>query len=208
MPCCLSAAVAFSPDYILGLITQGVQALAGVLLPSLLCNDRTVLGPWVNTFRQNVFALLIVWSLAVLPLMLTGATFFPNLSTATLVSGLGIGVVLGVLGAVIVYGAGWYAGRRKAENTVPFGALDLEEAEELEQLPKLTCAERKAVRDKIRASWTTPAPEPSDPGLAGYVTAAPRGIVHAAHVPGPRGRVGCGQSRPCRHRMSRAAALA
>ena len=48
----VSAAVAFSPDHILGLVTQGVQALAGVLLPSatvflvLLCNDRAVLGPW------------------------------------------------------------------------------------------------------------------------------------------------------------------
>ena len=47
----VSAAVAFSPDHILGLVTQGVQALAGVLLPSatvflvLLCNDRAVSGP-------------------------------------------------------------------------------------------------------------------------------------------------------------------
>ena len=38
----------------LGLITEAVQALAGVLLPSasvfllLLCNDREVLGPWRN----------------------------------------------------------------------------------------------------------------------------------------------------------------
>jgi len=42
----------FSPDNVLGLLTQGVQALAGVLLPSatvflvLLCNDKAVLGPW------------------------------------------------------------------------------------------------------------------------------------------------------------------
>ena len=51
----VSAAVSFRPDPVLGLLTQGVQALAGVLLPSatvflvLLCNDRPVLGPWVNT---------------------------------------------------------------------------------------------------------------------------------------------------------------
>jgi Mn2+/Fe2+ NRAMP family transporter len=50
----ISAAIAFSPDHVLGLITQGVQALAGVLLPSatvflvLLCNDKPVLGPWVK----------------------------------------------------------------------------------------------------------------------------------------------------------------
>ena len=53
----VSAAVSFRPDPVLGLLTQGVQALAGVLLPSatvflvLLCNDRPVLGPWVNTTR-------------------------------------------------------------------------------------------------------------------------------------------------------------
>jgi Mn2+/Fe2+ NRAMP family transporter len=39
----------------IGLLTNAVQALAGVLLPSdtvflrLLCNDRAVLGPWVNS---------------------------------------------------------------------------------------------------------------------------------------------------------------
>src|ERR1700744_3012869 len=85
----VSAAVAFSPDHVLGLITQGVQALAGVLLPSatvflvLLCNDRPVMGPWVNSFRQNAFAWMIVWSLVVLSLMLTAVTFFKGVSTAT-----------------------------------------------------------------------------------------------------------------------------
>ena len=44
----------------LGLITTGVQALAGVLLPSatvfllLLCNDKEVLGPWVNGPILNI----------------------------------------------------------------------------------------------------------------------------------------------------------
>ena len=62
----VSAAVAFSPDRVLGLITQGVQVLAGVLLPSatvflvLLCNDRPVLGPWINGVRQNIVARTIV----------------------------------------------------------------------------------------------------------------------------------------------------
>ena len=43
------------PGAPLGVITVAVQALAGVLLPSasvfllLLCNDRQVLGPWVNS---------------------------------------------------------------------------------------------------------------------------------------------------------------
>ena len=112
----VSAAVAFSPDHVLGLITQGVQALAGVLLPSatvflvLLCNDRPVMGPWVNTFRQNAIAWMIVWSLVVLSLMLTAVTFYPNLSTATLATGLGFGVALGLLGAAIIFAVGWHDG--------------------------------------------------------------------------------------------------
>jgi Mn2+/Fe2+ NRAMP family transporter len=159
----VSAAVAFSPDHVLGLITQGVQALAGVLLPSatvflvLLCNDRPVLGPWVNTFRQNALAWMIVWSLVVLSLMLTAVTFFPNLSTPTLVSGLAIGAVLGVFGAAIVFAVGWFSERREGEDTVPFGALDLDEVEEVDDLPKLTRAERKAFLNEVRSRWTTPA---------------------------------------------------
>lgn len=81
----ISAAVAFSPDHILGLVTQGVQALAGVLLPSatvflvLLCNDRAVMGPWVNNFRQNTLAWMIVWVLVVLSLMFDGGGVLPQL---------------------------------------------------------------------------------------------------------------------------------
>jgi hypothetical protein len=158
----VSAAVAFCPDHILGLITQGVQVLAGILLPSatvflvLLCNDRPVLGPWVNTFRQNALAWLIVWSLVVLSLMLTAVTLFPDLSTATLEGALAVGAVIGPLGAVIVFAIGWYADRRDAD-TVPFGALDLEQIEELDNFPTLTRADRKAFRDKVRATWRMPA---------------------------------------------------
>ena len=56
-----AAAVVLIPGSPLGLLTEGVQALAGVLLPSaavyllLLCNDRDVLGPWVNGRRTNLF---------------------------------------------------------------------------------------------------------------------------------------------------------
>ena len=153
----VSAAVAFSPDHILGLITQGVQALAGVLLPSatvflvLLCNDRPVLGPWVNSFRQNALAWMIVWSLVVLSLMLTAVTFFPKLSTATLVTGLGIGAMLGIAGAAVVFAVGWFADRRNVEAAgEALGAP-------VDELPKLTRAERRAMRDEVRANWTMPA---------------------------------------------------
>ena len=52
---CGAAAIVLLPGSPLGLITEGVQVLAGVLLPAatvfllMLCNDRAVLGPWVNT---------------------------------------------------------------------------------------------------------------------------------------------------------------
>ena len=50
----VAAALVLTPDAPLGLLTDAVQTLAGVLLPSatvfllLLCNDKAVLGPWVN----------------------------------------------------------------------------------------------------------------------------------------------------------------
>ncbi|MDN2502831.1 divalent metal cation transporter, partial [Nocardia nova] len=103
----VAAAISFSPDHVLGLITQGVQALAGVLLPSatvflvLLCNDRDVLGPWVNTLRQNICAAIIVWALVLLSAALTAATFFPGLSTRTLEFGLGAGVLAGLAGGAV-----------------------------------------------------------------------------------------------------------
>jgi len=134
-----------------------------VLLPSatvflvLLCNDRPVMGPWVNSFRQNALAWMIVWSLVVLSLMLTAVTFFPDLSTTTLLAGLGVASGLGLFGGAVIFAVGWYVQRRESEDTVPFGALDLDQVEELEELPKLTPRELRAFRDHVRARWTTPA---------------------------------------------------
>lgn len=161
----VSAAVAFSPDHILGLVTQGVQALAGVLLPSatvflvLLCNDRAVLGPWVNTVRQNVLAWIIVWSLVLLSLALTATTFFPGLSTATIESGLAVGAVIGIIGggAAIVAGRR-YRNRREAEVIARDlgGGLDPREVDEIDDTPTLTNAERRAVLRQDRLNWQTP----------------------------------------------------
>ena len=56
---CGAAAIVLLPGSPLGLITEGVQVLAGVLLPAatvfllMLCNDRAVLGPWVNTAEDQ-----------------------------------------------------------------------------------------------------------------------------------------------------------
>jgi hypothetical protein len=49
----------------LGLLSEGVPVLAGVLLPSAavflpLCNDKEVLGPWVNDRKTNMFTAAVV----------------------------------------------------------------------------------------------------------------------------------------------------
>ena len=161
----VSAAVAFSPNHILGLVTQGVQALAGVLLPSatvflvLLCNDRAVLGPWVNTVRQNIVAWVIVWSLVLLSLALTATTFFPSLPTTTIEAGLALGAVIGIVGGAVAIIAGRrYSDRREAEVIVREfgGGLDPEEVDEIDDTPLLTRSERRAVRRQDRANWQTP----------------------------------------------------
>jgi Mn2+/Fe2+ NRAMP family transporter len=112
----LAAAIVLLPHAPLGLITTSVQALAGVLLPSatvfllLLCNDKEVLGPWVNRPWLNAVAFVIVSMLLVLSLILMATTVFPGIDVRTL--SLGLGAVLGV---VYVVGAVsyWRALRRR-----------------------------------------------------------------------------------------------
>jgi len=104
----LAAAIVLIPHAPLGLITTAVQALAGVLLPSatvflvLLCNDREVLGPWVNATWLNVVATVIVSVLLELSLVLVVTTLVPSMDVGLLV------VVLSVLLTVaLVAGAAW-----------------------------------------------------------------------------------------------------
>jgi hypothetical protein len=125
----------------------------------LLCNDRAVLGPWVNSVRQNIAAWAIVWSLVLLSLALTAATFFPGLSTAAIEAGLAVGAVAGVVGGAVVIIAGRrHRNRQDAEALVRTlgGGLDPEEVDELDDASSLTRAERRAVRRQDRAGWQTP----------------------------------------------------
>ncbi len=101
----LSAAlVLFGSDALLGLLTNAVQTLAGVLLPSatvfllLLCNDKAVLGPWVNGRWLNLFTGAVIWVLVMLSMVLTAATVFPDISGEAIIAGLGLGTALGVAG--------------------------------------------------------------------------------------------------------------
>src|SRR5579859_5168995 len=79
----VAGGVVLIPNAPLGLMTFAVQALAGILLPSatvflvLLCNDREVLGPWINRPWLNVVASVIVGLLVILSLILAATVLFP-----------------------------------------------------------------------------------------------------------------------------------
>jgi Mn2+/Fe2+ NRAMP family transporter len=80
----IAAAIVLTPGSPLGLLTVAVQTLAGVLLPSatvfllLLCNDKPVLGPWVNSRWLNYFTGAVVTALVLLSIILTASVLFPD----------------------------------------------------------------------------------------------------------------------------------
>jgi hypothetical protein len=118
----LAAVIVLIPGAPLGLITTGVQALAGLLLPSasvfllLLCNDREVLGPWVNRPWLNAVAGIIVGVLLMLSAILMATTLFPHLDEAAFVGYLGVALVIGAASAVVIM---WWLGRRQPKSTLP-----------------------------------------------------------------------------------------
>jgi len=103
-----AAALVLTPRVPLGLLTNAVQTLAGVLLPSasvfllLLCNDEQILGPWVNSFRMNAFTLFIIAILVTLSLILTAAVLFPSIGSGQIQTILGTGIGLALI-AVMAY---------------------------------------------------------------------------------------------------------
>ena len=113
----LAAAIVLVPRAPLGLITTAVQALAGIMLPSatvfalLLCNDRAVLGPWVNRSWLNAIAGVIVSAMLVLSLILVISTVIPSIDVTSLL------VVLSVVAAMVLLAGGtwsWLTSRGRA----------------------------------------------------------------------------------------------
>ena len=102
----LAAALVLTPGTPLGLLTNAVQTLAGVLLPSatvfllLLCNDEEVLGPWVNGPWLNLFTGMVIGVLLLLSVVLTAAVLFPGLGARAMLTILGSGAALGLMGAL------------------------------------------------------------------------------------------------------------
>jgi Mn2+/Fe2+ NRAMP family transporter len=115
-----AAAIVLIPRSPLGLLTEGVQVLAGVLLPSatvfllLLCNDRAVLGPWVNRSGTNLFTSGVIAVLITLSVVLTASVLFPAISARQIVE---IVVVCGA--ASVAAGACALVRARRALGGVP-----------------------------------------------------------------------------------------
>ncbi|MDI1340324.1 MULTISPECIES: Nramp family divalent metal transporter [Burkholderiales] len=137
----VAAALVLTPGTPLGLLTNLVQTLAGVLLPSatvfllLLCNDKAVLGPWANSKRLNWFTAAIIAVLVMLSVILTAAVLFPDISDAHI-----LGVLIGgtVIGAVLAFAVKLYERKQ--------GVQAIED-----NLPAMTQAERD--------NWRMPAME-------------------------------------------------
>jgi NRAMP (natural resistance-associated macrophage protein)-like metal ion transporter len=139
----LAAALVLTPGISLGLLTNAVQTLAGVLLPSatvfllLLCNDKAVLGPWVNRRGVNLFAGAIVAVLVMLSIILTASVLYPDISAEAIIGILAGGSVLAVAAAAV----GWAVRRNRGEAAEP--AIDRAQRESW-QMPPL--AELKPAR--------------------------------------------------------------
>lgn len=104
----IAAGVVLTPGMPLGLLTNAVQTLAGVLLPSatvfllLLCNDEAVLGPWVNSRSMNLFTGAVIAVLVILSVILTASVLFPDQTNErTILAILGGGSILALAAAII-----------------------------------------------------------------------------------------------------------
>jgi hypothetical protein len=149
---CGAAVIVLLPGSPLGLITEGVQVLAGVLLPAatvfllMLCNDRAVLGPWVNTAKTNAFTGAVISVLITLSIVLTASVMFPAITAAAIFAIMGgCAAVAVVIGGLAVAGA-----RRTARRTA------LAEAAVATEVAELTEAAEVAEPSVDKLSWRMP----------------------------------------------------
>jgi hypothetical protein len=137
---CGAAAIVLLPGSPLGLITEGVQVLAGVLLPAatvfllMLCNDRAVLGPWVNTPKTNAFTGAVIAVLITLSMVLTASVMFPSITAPA------IFVIMGgcAAAAVVIGGFAVASARRTARTAALAEAAVLTEVAELAEAAVLS----------------------------------------------------------------------
>jgi Mn2+/Fe2+ NRAMP family transporter len=119
-----AAALVLTPDMPLGLLTNAVQALAGVLLPSatvfllLLCNDKAVLGPWVNTRAVNLFTGGVIAVLVTLSIILTASVLYPSITATQILT-----ILIAGCGASLAAVVGMAVVKRR-RGVVPAEAID------------------------------------------------------------------------------------
>jgi NRAMP (natural resistance-associated macrophage protein)-like metal ion transporter len=157
----LAAAIVLIPHAPLGLITTAVQALAGIMLPSstvfaiLLCNDRAVLGPWINKPWLNAVAGLIIGMLLVLSLILVISTVIPSIDVTRLLV-----VLSSMIAGALIGGAIWLSVSRRREAPMP----EMSRAErENWRMPALALLERPPMSLARRIAMLT---------LSGYLVVA------------------------------------
>jgi Mn2+/Fe2+ NRAMP family transporter len=149
----LAAGIVLIPQAPLGVITTAVQALAGVLLPSasvfllVLCNDREVLGPWVNRTWLNALAVLILGVLLMLSGILMATTLFPSINVTQLTIELAIVLAVGLVGFAIAA----VASRRRTGPVAPSGPQPPRESWTMPQIALLN--RPKLARPVKLAMW-------------------------------------------------------
>ena len=159
----LAAILVLIPGAPLGLITTAVQALAGLMLPMstvfllLMCNDKELLGPWVNRSWLNAVAVVVVSTIVVLSSILMVTTVFPHVDVIVMAE------VLGGLagGGLLVVGVGWLVLVRRR------GSLALDEVEVVDRrnwrMPPVVLLERARLTRGRRLALF---------GMAAYLTVA------------------------------------
>jgi len=87
----------------------------------LLCNDKEVLGPWVNTRWLNLFTGAVIAALVILSIILTASVMFPDATSETVILDiLGGGVALAALVAL----AGFFFKDKTGEAAQPIAIID------------------------------------------------------------------------------------
>ena len=148
----VAAGIVLIPRAPLGLITTGVQVLAGVLLPSatvfllLLCNDKQVLGPWVNRLWLNILASIIVSILLAMSLVLMITTLFTTVDVKVLSELLGAILVTSYLVAAVFLVKN--RSRRQPQPAIPM------ERKATWRMPQLSLLERPVwSRTRLIGMW-------------------------------------------------------
>jgi hypothetical protein len=155
---CGAAAIVLLPGSPLGLITEGVQVLAGVLLPAatvfllMLCNDRAVLGPWVNSAKTNAFTGAVIAVLITLSIVLTASVMVPSITAPAIFAIMGgCAAVALVIGAFAVTSA-----RRTARAAALAEAAVATEVAELTELAEAVEPTVVAEPPVDKLSWRMP----------------------------------------------------